>query len=112
MDVFVLGRKQTVSDEIRSLAQAKVARLARLTPVLERAEVRLTEGRDTSGGTRQVCEVTMTGHGHTAVSYTHLDVYKRQVPMELVSSAPVAVELDALPAGSPGVVVTPALPMG
>jgi hypothetical protein len=33
------------------------------------------------------------------------------VPMEVVSSAPVAVELDALPAGSPGVVVTPALPM-
>jgi len=28
VDVFVLGRKQTVPDEVRSLAQAKVARLA------------------------------------------------------------------------------------
>jgi ribosomal subunit interface protein len=65
VDVFVLGRKQTVPDEVRSLAQAKVARLARLAPLLERAEVRLTEGRDTSGVTRQVCEVTLTGHGHT-----------------------------------------------
>ena len=65
MDVFVLGRKQSVPDDVRSLAQAKVARLARLAPVLERAEVRLTEGRDNAGVARQVCEVTMTGHGHT-----------------------------------------------
>lgn len=33
------------------------------------------------------------------------------VPMELVASAPVAVELDAVPAASPGVVVSPALPL-
>jgi ribosomal subunit interface protein len=65
VDVFVLGRKQTVPDEIRSLAQAKVARVARLAPVLERAEVQLTESRDTAGVTSQVCQVTMTGHGHT-----------------------------------------------
>ena len=65
MDVFVLGRKQAVPDDVRNLAEAKVARLARMTPVLERAEVRLTEGRDNSGATRQVCEVIMTGHGHT-----------------------------------------------
>ena len=65
MDVFVLGRKQSVPDEVRTLAQAKLAKLARLAPVLERAEVRITEGRDTAGVARQVCEVTMTGHGHT-----------------------------------------------
>ena len=65
MDVFVLGRKQSVPDEVRTLAQAKVAKLARMTPVLERAEVRITEGRDPDGVARQVCEVTMTGHGHT-----------------------------------------------
>jgi Family of unknown function (DUF5719) len=33
-------------------------------------------------------------------------------PMEIVSSGPVAVEIDALPVGSPGVVVSPALPLG
>ena len=81
MDVFVLGRKQTVPDEVRSLAEAKVARLARITPVLERAEVRLTEDRDTSGVAKQVCEVTMTGHGHT--------VRARAAALE----APVAVDL-------------------
>ncbi len=33
------------------------------------------------------------------------------VPLELESSGPVAVEIDALPAGSPGVTVIPALPL-
>ena len=65
MDVAVLGRKDTVPEEVRALAQAKVAKLGRLTPVLERAEVRLSEDRDAPGSGRRVCEVTMTGHGHT-----------------------------------------------
>jgi ribosomal subunit interface protein len=65
VDVFVLGRKQTVPDEVRSIAEAKLARLARLAPVLERAEVQLTSDRDGSGVPRQVCQVTMTGHGYT-----------------------------------------------
>jgi hypothetical protein len=34
------------------------------------------------------------------------------VPMVVLSSAPVALEFDTVPAGSPGVVVTPALPLG
>jgi hypothetical protein len=33
------------------------------------------------------------------------------VPMELTASGPVAVELDAVPVGSAGVVVSPALPV-
>ncbi len=33
------------------------------------------------------------------------------MPLEVVASGPVAVEVDAGPAGSPGVVVTPALPL-
>jgi ribosomal subunit interface protein len=66
VDVFVLGRKQVVPDEVRTLAEQKVGKLARLAPVLDHAEVRITEDKDTSGGgARQVCEVTMTGHGHT-----------------------------------------------
>jgi putative sigma-54 modulation protein len=65
VDVAILGRKETVPDELRALARAKVAKLGRLTPVLERAEVRLSEDRDAPGSGRTVCEVTMTGHGHT-----------------------------------------------
>ena len=65
MDVAVQGPKQTAPEEIRALARAKVAKLGRLTPVLERAEVRLSEDRDAPGSGRKVCEVTITGHGHT-----------------------------------------------
>jgi ribosomal subunit interface protein len=61
VDVAILGRKETVPDEIRALAQAKVAKLGRLTPVLDR----LHEDRAAPGPGRTVCEVTMTGHGHT-----------------------------------------------
>jgi ribosomal subunit interface protein len=65
VDVSVQGRKQTAPEEIREVARAKVAKLGRLTPVLERAEVRLSEDRDAPNSGRKVCEVTITGHGHT-----------------------------------------------
>jgi ribosomal subunit interface protein len=65
VDVAVLGRKETAPEEVRALARAKVAKLGRLTPVLERAEVRLSEDREVPGSGRKVCEVTITGHGHT-----------------------------------------------
>jgi putative sigma-54 modulation protein len=65
VDVSVLGRKDTVPDEVRALAYAKVAKLGRLNPVLERAEVRLTEDPDAPGAKRRMCEVTISGHGHT-----------------------------------------------
>ncbi len=65
MDVDVVGRKDEVPDEVRARAKAKVEKLGRLAPVLERAEVRLAEDRDAPVASRKVCEVTMTGHGHT-----------------------------------------------
>jgi ribosomal subunit interface protein len=63
VDVSVLGRKDTVPDEVRAVVHAKVAKLGRLNPVLEHAEVRLTDDPDAPGAKR--CEVTITGHGHT-----------------------------------------------
>ncbi|HUO48755.1 MAG TPA: ribosome-associated translation inhibitor RaiA [Acidimicrobiales bacterium] len=65
MDVDVVGRKDEVPDELRERAKAKVAKLGRLAPVLERAEVRLAEDRDAPVASRKLCEVTLTGHGHT-----------------------------------------------
>ena len=65
MEVSVLGRKDTVPDEVRALAHAKVAKLGRFNPVLEHAEVRLTEDPDAPGAKRRRCEVIITGHGHT-----------------------------------------------
>lgn len=65
MDVDIVGRKGEVPDEVRARAKAKVEKIGRLAPVLERAEVRLAEDRDAPVAARKVCEVTMTGHGHT-----------------------------------------------
>ena len=65
MDVDVRGRKDVVPDDVRAHVHAKVAKLGRLNPVLERAEVRLTEDREAPTAGRRVCEVTITGHGHT-----------------------------------------------
>ena len=65
MDVDVVGRKDEVPDEVRARAKAKVEKLGRLAPVLERAEVRLAEDRAAPVASRKLCEVTMTGHGHT-----------------------------------------------
>jgi len=63
VEVVVVGRNDTVPDAVRAQAQAKVAKLGRL-PVLEHAEVRLSEDREAPQATRRVCEVTITGHGH------------------------------------------------
>ena len=64
MDVDVLGRKGTVPEVLRRQARAKVAKLGRLTPVLEHAEVRLTEDGDAPPTARNLCEVTVEGRGH------------------------------------------------
>jgi ribosome hibernation promoting factor len=65
LNVDVVGRRDDVPDEVRARAKAKVEKLGRLAPVLERAEVRLSEDRDAPVASRKLCEVTMTGHGHT-----------------------------------------------
>jgi len=65
VDVEIIGRKDEVPDELRAKAKAKVEKLGRLAPVLERAEVRLAEDRDAPVASRKLCEVTLTGHGHT-----------------------------------------------
>lgn len=63
MDVAVVACKEVVPDEVRTVARDKVAKLGRLAPVLEQAEVRLTEHRDEPGA-RYACEVILVGHGH------------------------------------------------
>ncbi|HZU80368.1 MAG TPA: ribosome-associated translation inhibitor RaiA [Acidimicrobiales bacterium] len=64
MEVDVRGRKSSVPDVVRVQAQAKVARVGRLSPVLQRAEVRLAEDPEAPGGGGHVCEVVAEGHGH------------------------------------------------
>jgi putative sigma-54 modulation protein len=64
VDVDIFGSKDRIPEPVRSLAAAKVAKLGRRAPVLEHAEVRLTEDADAPVSRRHVCEVTMAGHGH------------------------------------------------
>jgi putative sigma-54 modulation protein len=64
VDVEVSARRTTVPDELRAQARAKVAKLGRLAPVLEHADVRLVQDDDAPAARRHVCEVTMEGHGH------------------------------------------------
>ena len=82
MDVDVLGRKETVPELLRRQVQAKVAKLGRLTPVLEYAEVRLTEEGDAPASARSLCEVTMEGHGH--VLRARARAAEMQVAVDLV----------------------------
>jgi ribosomal subunit interface protein len=65
MDVAVHIRKDQVPEEVRELAEAKVHRVVRRAPVLERADVKLEEDPRAPSATHRICEVTVTGHGHT-----------------------------------------------
>ena len=64
MDVDVLGSHRSIPDELRERTIAKIGRLGRLAPLLERAEVRLTHDRDRSATTRWACHAVLRGHGH------------------------------------------------
>ncbi|MGD0321677.1 MAG: ribosome-associated translation inhibitor RaiA [Acidimicrobiales bacterium] len=65
MDVAVHGRKDLVSEEVRELAQMKVARIVRRAPVLDKAEVKLGQDPRAPAAANRVCEVIVTGHGFT-----------------------------------------------
>ena len=64
MDV-TSGRKAEVSDDMRELAQTKVDRVVRRAPVFDKADVRLEVDPDAPAAANRVCEVMVTGHGHT-----------------------------------------------
>ncbi len=49
---------------VRDRTVAKIGRLGRFAPLLERAEVRLTQDRDRSAATRWACHAVLRGHGH------------------------------------------------
>jgi putative sigma-54 modulation protein len=64
MDIAIRGRNIDVSDVLRQTVEQKVARLARFVDGMERAEVRFSEERNPRISDRDVCEVTVHGHGH------------------------------------------------
>jgi putative sigma-54 modulation protein len=64
MEIAIRGRNIEVSEALRSSVEQKVARLARFVDGMERAEVRFSEERNPRISEREVCEVTVHGHGH------------------------------------------------
>jgi putative sigma-54 modulation protein len=64
MDIAIQARNIDVSDTLRSSVEQKIARLSRFLDGMERAEVRFSEERNHRIPARDVCEVTVHGHGH------------------------------------------------
>jgi putative sigma-54 modulation protein len=64
MDIAIRGRHIEVSESLRSAVEQKIARLSRFVDGMERAEVRFTEERNHRIAEREICEVTVHGHGH------------------------------------------------
>ncbi|HMC53069.1 MAG TPA: ribosome-associated translation inhibitor RaiA [Acidimicrobiales bacterium] len=63
MDIAIRGRNIEVTEALRSTVEDKVTRLARFFDGMERAEVKFSEERNPRIAQREVCEVTMHGHG-------------------------------------------------
>jgi putative sigma-54 modulation protein len=64
MRVTVSSRNTDVSEALRAAATEKIGRLDRFLDGLERAEVHFSEERNPRITDKEVCEVTMEGHGH------------------------------------------------
>lgn len=64
MEILIQGRNVEVSDSLRGTVEDKLSRLVRFLDGMERAEVRFLEERNPRIADKEVCEVTMHGHGH------------------------------------------------
>ncbi len=64
MDVTIRGRNVEVSDSLRATAQEKISRLSRHLEGWEHAEVHFSEEKNPRISAKEVCEVTVWGHGH------------------------------------------------
>ena len=64
MDVTIRGRNCEVSDALRVSVREKVSRLSRHLDGWDHAEVHFFEERNPRISAKEVCEVTLRGHGH------------------------------------------------
>ncbi len=64
MEVTVSGRHTTVSEKLRNQAVEKIGRLDRYLNGMDRAEVHFWEEKNPRIGDKEICEVTIEGHGH------------------------------------------------
>src|SRR6266496_382457 len=64
MDIAISGRHVELTDALRATVADKVARATRHLEGMDRAEVRFSEERNPRISEKEVCEVTIYGHGH------------------------------------------------
>ena len=64
MEITVSSRHTEVSEALRAAAQEKIGRLARFLEGMDRAEVHFSEERNRRIADKEICEVTLEGHGH------------------------------------------------
>jgi len=64
MEITVSSRHTEVSDLLRDTTIEKIGRLSRFLEGMDRAEVHFSEEHHRRVSEKEVCEVTMEGHGH------------------------------------------------
>jgi putative sigma-54 modulation protein len=64
VQVTVSARHTDVPDDLRKMAEEKIGRLSRFVEGLETAEVHFSEHKNPRIADKEVCEVTIEGHGH------------------------------------------------
>ncbi|MCB1039845.1 MAG: ribosome-associated translation inhibitor RaiA [Acidimicrobiales bacterium] len=64
MQVTVSARHTEVPDALRLMAEEKIGRLGRFVDGLDTAEVHFSEHKNPRIADKEVCEVTIEGHGH------------------------------------------------
>ena len=64
MEIAIRHGKVEVSPSLRAAVEEKISRVGRFLEGMEKAEVRFTEERNPRIAEKEVCEVTMHGHGH------------------------------------------------
>lgn len=64
MDVTVSSRNVEVTEALRAAATEKIGKLDRFLPGMDHAEVHFLEERNPRITDKDVCEVTLQGHGH------------------------------------------------
>ena len=64
MQVTVSRRHTEVPESLRVMTEEKIGRLARFVDGLDHAEVHFSEHKNPRITDKEVCEVTIEGHGH------------------------------------------------
>ena len=64
MDIAIRSRKLRITKAMRATVEEKVSRLSRYLDGMERAEVWFAEEQNPRIADKEICEITMFGHGH------------------------------------------------